>query len=113
MFLEFIFMVGIGHIYARNYFLGFYKLLVCFTMFTFYNASKCKGDCTFSEKNEGQSTESNIAHDPKPSCCQDRTSKRLEYVSDILTKILIAWYVFDLVCYGANIYTDGNGQELI
>jgi len=113
MFLEFFFMFGVGHVYARNYFLGFYKFLVIFTMLSFHYASMCKGNCTYSKNSEERNTESNITHDSKCSSCQDRTAKRLEYISDVLMKIIIAWYLFDLVCYGANIYTDGNGEELI
>ena len=102
--LEFFFGIGIGHIYARNYFLGFYKILFWFTIYLFNWGTKCNGNCNFSCNSENQNIQSQTLH---------KTSRRMVYVSFRLILILIAWYLFDLIMYGANIYTDGNGEKLI
>jgi hypothetical protein len=92
-FLEFMFPFGAGHLYARN----FKQAILKFFSFSIFFCFICGEFFLFKFK-------------------LSILSKLDRIIVFIIISDIFIWFIFhlaDIICYGAGIYSDGNGIELL
>jgi len=92
LLLELFITYGSGHFYTENYKLAIPKFL--FWVFTYYAFIVLKAIHKGNENNK-------------------RFEKILKFCAIITLILMVIWQMIDLFLFGLNIYSDGNGVELI
>lgn len=92
-FLEFFLPFGTGHFYTQRLFFGFIKLILASFICIFWCGDICGLRIRFSLNSKW-----------------DKIHIGLVLINLI---VFVGMHLFDLVCFGFNIYLDGNGIEMI
>jgi hypothetical protein len=92
LLLELFLTYGAGHFYSENYKLAIPKFL--FWVFTYYGFIVLKAIHKGNERNKV-------------------LEKFIKLLAVVALTIMLSWQVIDLFLFGFNIYSDGNGIEMV